>query len=216
MTSKSRKREVARSPEDKARKRDLILDATMKLVMERGYTKTTMTDVAREAGIGRGTVYWHFESKEDLAYALMHREIAKIEQGYGPVLEAPGSAMEKIEMFAMVSMHALHEAGAFFKPMVSIVAGGSPDLEMRLLALWKDMYARYNGIVEDLLEQGKREGDVRSDLDSHVAAAAIVGMIDAMYLQVMFELVDHDPERVGSACLSLVRDGWIPRDGGAS
>ena len=94
-----KKRHVARSVEDKAKKRDLILDAAMRLLSGRGYTKTTMSDVAAEAAVGRGTIYWHFSSKDDLFYCLLEREVGKFDVGFASVMdvEAPAQVEGKLK-----------------------------------------------------------------------------------------------------------------------
>ena len=46
--------------------RDRILDAAERLLARFGYKKTTMEDIAREAGLGKRTLYLHFASKEAL------------------------------------------------------------------------------------------------------------------------------------------------------
>jgi AcrR family transcriptional regulator len=53
--------------------RELILDAAERLLGHYGYKKTTMEDVAREAGIGKGTTYLHFPGKEEVALAVIDR-----------------------------------------------------------------------------------------------------------------------------------------------
>jgi AcrR family transcriptional regulator len=53
--------------------RDAILDAAERLLARFGYKKTTMDDLAREAGIGKGTTYLHFPSKEEVALCTIDR-----------------------------------------------------------------------------------------------------------------------------------------------
>ena len=48
---------------------DLILDAADRLLARYGYRKMTIDDVAKEVGIGKGTIYLHFKSKEEIALA---------------------------------------------------------------------------------------------------------------------------------------------------
>ena len=58
--------------EDRANR---ILDAAVKLIVHYGYDKTTVSDIAKEAGISKGAVYLHFESKDALFEALLIREM---------------------------------------------------------------------------------------------------------------------------------------------
>jgi AcrR family transcriptional regulator len=57
-----------------AEREDRILDAAAALVQRWGYRKTTIEDVARAAGVGKGTIYLHWKTREDLFIALLLRE----------------------------------------------------------------------------------------------------------------------------------------------
>jgi AcrR family transcriptional regulator len=59
--------------ETNASREDLILDAADRLLARYGYRKMTIDDLAREAGIGKGTVYLHFRSKEDVVLSHVDR-----------------------------------------------------------------------------------------------------------------------------------------------
>ena len=54
-----------------------ILDAAGKLIIQQGYDKTTMSDVADAVGLNRALIYAHFKSKDDLLEALIAREMRK-------------------------------------------------------------------------------------------------------------------------------------------
>src|SRR6266511_2178056 len=53
--------------------RDQILDAASRLIYLRGYHCTSLDDVLRESGVGKGNFYYYFRSKEDLGYAIIDR-----------------------------------------------------------------------------------------------------------------------------------------------
>ena len=58
--------------------KDAILDATDELLTRFGYRKMTIDDLAREVGIGKGTVYLHFPSKEEIALSHVDRIIERL------------------------------------------------------------------------------------------------------------------------------------------
>jgi AcrR family transcriptional regulator len=58
--------------------RDLILDATERLLGRLGYQKTTMEDIAREACIGKRTIYLHFAGKEEVALSSIDRIVERL------------------------------------------------------------------------------------------------------------------------------------------
>lgn len=59
---------------DNAERATRILDAAEKLIVRYGFDKTTVSDIAAEAGISKGAVYLHYRSKDDILHALILRE----------------------------------------------------------------------------------------------------------------------------------------------
>jgi AcrR family transcriptional regulator len=76
------KRNVASATqEDRSRRQeraDRILDAAAELILRWGYRKTTIDDIAKQAGVAKGTIYLHWKTREDLFLALMTREGLKV------------------------------------------------------------------------------------------------------------------------------------------
>lgn len=56
--------------------REAIVEAAIRLMHVHGYSSTTLDDVLRETGIGKGNFYYHFRSKEELGYEILERVIA--------------------------------------------------------------------------------------------------------------------------------------------
>src|SRR3982751_2316221 len=59
--------------------RDLILDAADRLLARYGYRKMTIDDLAAEVGIGKGSIYLHFRSKEEVVYSHIDRVIVRFD-----------------------------------------------------------------------------------------------------------------------------------------
>src|SRR5215467_428905 len=59
--------------EERQQREERILDAAAALLMRWGYRKTTIDDVAREAGVGKGTIYLHWKDKNELFLAVILR-----------------------------------------------------------------------------------------------------------------------------------------------
>ena len=57
---------------------DRILDAAGESMLRWGYNKTTIDDIARQAGVAKGTIYLHWKTREDLFTALMKREYIRL------------------------------------------------------------------------------------------------------------------------------------------
>jgi|GEM_PF-53201 len=63
--------QMRRTKEDAEKTRQTVLEAALKLFSRDGYSLTTLSRIAKEAGCSRGPIYWHFESKDDLYEAVL-------------------------------------------------------------------------------------------------------------------------------------------------
>lgn len=76
--------------------RDAILDATDRLLAHYGYKKMTIDDLAREVGIGKGSVYLHFSSKEEIALSHIDRMIERLKTNLVASAEKPAPAEARL------------------------------------------------------------------------------------------------------------------------
>lgn len=81
-----------RTKEEAEQTRSRILEAALNIFYRKGYSHTTFVDIAREIGLTKGAVYWHFKSKPDLLVAMIAHERGK----HLPALDAtqPSSLLE--------------------------------------------------------------------------------------------------------------------------
>ena len=172
-----------------------------------------MSLIAREAGVGRGTLYWHFDSKDELFTGLLHREMGRILESMPALLATDMPPVEKLEALVGGFFESYDQFPNLSHAFLSIFMGVHDETRDRMVAVLADAYGRFNGLLADLLEQGKRLGQARPELDSPIAAAAAVVLMDAMYLQVAFGLVDNDPARLASSILDLLGRGYRRPEG---
>lgn len=76
--------------------RDAILDATDVLLARYGYKKMSIQDLADEVGIGKGSIYLHFSSKEEIALSQIDRIIERLKKKLIDVAERRSSAADRL------------------------------------------------------------------------------------------------------------------------
>src|SRR5437879_9787439 len=81
--------------------REAILEAASRLIHVHGYNHTSLDDVLRESGVGKGNFYYHFKSKEDLGYAILDQIIGSfLERTLEPCFaDGDGLALAQIRCF---------------------------------------------------------------------------------------------------------------------
>lgn len=126
--------------------RDAILDATDRLLTRNGYKKMTIDDLAQEVGIGKGSVYLHFKSKEDIALSHVDRIIERLKNSLQAIAEKPQDPKERLRemivervLFRFDSVQhytlSLNEMLAVVRPRLLELRKRHFDEEARLFAL---------------------------------------------------------------------------------
>ena len=146
-------RDVKRQPrKDAAANRERVLDAATVLVRRDG-EKVPMAQIAEHAGVGVGTVYRHFATREDLLGELVYRSFGIAVENSRAAAAYPGSALEGIRTFFLAT---LRDRERFVLPL----HGGPPVFTAATLRRQKDVRT----ILGGLLERGKAAGELRPDL----------------------------------------------------
>ena len=144
-----------RAPRAEA-KREAILAASVTLFGRYGYRRTSMEEIAREAGIAKGTVYLYFPTKEALFRALSQQTLDRALADAGHAAAAPGTLIERL-------YGVLEAKYGYFHGVVhsSPHAGELIDSKNRLSA---DVFARgdraYLRLLARLLTGAERSGEL--------------------------------------------------------
>ncbi|WP_405896520.1 TetR/AcrR family transcriptional regulator [Streptomyces sp. NBC_00727] len=80
---------------------DRLIEATRELLWERGYVGTSPKAIQQHAEVGQGSMYHHFTGKPDLALTAIRRTADEMREAAGGVLDAPGSAYERISAYLL-------------------------------------------------------------------------------------------------------------------
>ena len=135
--------------------RDLILDAVDVLLAKYGYKKMTMEDVARQVGIGKGTIYLHFPGKEELVLSHIDRIAERLVGRLKEIAGSPDSASARIRK--MLATRVLFRFDSVFhysqnlNDLLSSVRTG-------LLARREMHFKKEAGVFEEVLREGARLG----------------------------------------------------------
>ena len=90
---------MRRTKEDAEKTRQTVLEAALKLFSRDGYSLTTLSRIAKEAGCSRGPIYWHFENKDDLYEAVMAYSSEPLEALVAECASMRDTPIEAMDLF---------------------------------------------------------------------------------------------------------------------
>jgi AcrR family transcriptional regulator len=154
----------------------LILQAAEEVLMEKGYHETSIDEIAARVGIAKGTVYLHFQSKEDLVIAIFEREMQQLLQYIDSNMDTQLSAREKIEAIFDL-MH-----GGMMSKRMQLLFSISNNAGLRHLLVEKkgclrEIWDQLSARLSSLFEEGKAEGMFDSTLPTMVMVSAFYSLL---------------------------------------
>lgn len=152
-------------------KKDLILDTMQKLISEKSSQAISVSDIAREAGIGKGSIYYYFKSKEEILEAV-------IERTYSKAIEESERLLKVSHLDALTKMEIIFRACRDSSSEL-LRQESSTFLEMQQSALVHQQYIRIiikklRPILADIIRQGNQEGTMYCESPDEVAEIALL------------------------------------------
>ncbi len=138
---------------------EAILDATNRLLADKGFEAMSMDDIATDVGIAKGSLYKHFESKEALAAAVMVRLLRQTEEALA-ALPAGQPALARLEALLRWTLGQRLAGGVPHLPSTS------PSLQQSLLANrdYMDRVLTLSERIGELIQQARADGALRASL----------------------------------------------------
>lgn len=185
---------------DVARNRGRILEAARALFDERGVVSVTMEEIARAAGVGKGTLYRRFPHKGLLCHALLDEPAREFQAetleslgrtGIGPA-EKLGLLLDRLVRFTEANLDLLY--------------GGHETLDgaERLAHFAHPSYGWLRGTVLGLLRSAQRGGEVDEDLDAEYLADALLAPLGVDLFYHQRRVLGLSVERISAGLRSLI------------
>jgi AcrR family transcriptional regulator len=187
----------------KKEKREQIIQAAAKVFARKGFAGTLIADMALEAGIGKGTIYEYFDSKEDLFFAVFEWFVQQSSAEAKIGISVLGkSASERLWALSEALLcYWFERRDLFTLTMEFWSASASSQMRQRFKSAFREAYQDFRSVVAGLLQEGIHRGEFRPEVEVESVAAALVGTWDALLLQAWFD-EGFDP-------ISTARSFWI-------
>ena len=197
------------SQQGEARKAQIIA-AAARVFAQKGFSGAVIAEIAAEAGIGKGTVYEYFNSKEDLFFAVFQWLSRKIASAATVKISAlGGSASQRLMALNESVVNSILNMMDMFSLVLEFwAASSSAIMRQRFKAAFKQTYRDFRSIVSSVIRDGMESGEFSSNVNPESLAAALVGAWDALFLQAWFDEA-FDPLVTAQDFMALVIQGLM-------
>lgn len=163
-------------------RRTNILAAATNIFSKYGFHGAKMEDIAREAKIGKGTIYGYFDSKESLFCQMIKYGVEEYQEGLAEVFNIDGDFEEKL--YKMCEFH-----GGYIKKYIGLTQVIIMERQVFPKELMKEIIGENDklfNIVKNAVIRAQTAGDLRESLDPKLATMIISGSINQFYGQKIF------------------------------
>lgn len=188
-------------PDVSAERKPQILQAAARVFMRKGIDAARMEDVAHEAGLSVGGIYWYFKSKEALVLALMETVMNQDLIGLREQLLAPGTMRERLRGYVQTSLAAARDSLPLTYEIYSL-AGRDAMVRAHL----KSYFTAYRQALVALIEQGIARGELRPQ-DPTNAALALSALYEGFLELSLLDSTSFDPTAALLAGIDLMMEG---------
>jgi len=185
-------------------RKERILETAGRLFMSYGFKRVSMDEIARGAGVGKGTVYQLFESKEELMLSVVDYFSVKVASAAAEILsDGTLPPIVKLQEFLKVVSSRL---SALRTEALSELEVNFPTAYIKIQQKRQQIIF---GNLTDLLRQGKQAGVYDPELDEILAAHVVIGAIDHISNPEVLRSFRCLPEQLFQNILLIILKGCI-------
>jgi AcrR family transcriptional regulator len=189
--------EVATKPPSDKRLR--LVEAACAVFAEKGYASTRVAEIAERAGVGKGTVYEYFSSKEELLFAVFESINTDISSRMNDALAAGGSAEEQLHNVLRLGAEVISEQVDLQPVILDFwAASRGKDFEKTYRRAVVASYTFFRNLVADFIRGGQKRGEFKASVNAEALAAVVVATVDGLGIQLSFDR-SIDPHAITGA-----------------
>ena len=151
-----------------------ILEAAVRVFAELGFYQSTISQIAREAGVADGTIYLYFKNKDDILVQFFSYKAKQVFDLFREEVSNADNAVEKLRNLVRRHLEEFQRD----KNMAIVYQAETHQNSRSAEPQIREMSKMYLDIVSEIVEQGQADGSMRKDLYLSLVKRFIVGAVD--------------------------------------
>jgi TetR/AcrR family transcriptional repressor of nem operon len=163
--------------------RDQIIEAASRLIHVRGFNKTSVDDILRESGVGKGNFYYYFKSKDELGFAILDQSLERFGKDLiEKTLTPDKDPWQQILDFLDYLVEGARRRGCTGGCILGNLAVEMSDIHEEFRQRLNKAFGRVRSRIEGTLTQAKVQGTLRADADIPRLAHFIVAGFEGAFM----------------------------------
>lgn len=174
---------MRRTKEAAENTRKRIMEGALDLFIEKGFSNTSLTEIAHCLGITKGVVYWHFKNKEDILLQIVKRHCeAKIQEAVNALSDPMPE--QTLYSFYKKSLNCFTSDERFIRVynLLSQNHSWPEDIRNRVFDMLHDAGLKERGIVTAHIKKAQEAGAIRGDIEAEKIAVVITSVFNGLYM----------------------------------
>ncbi|MFZ7126564.1 MAG: TetR/AcrR family transcriptional regulator [Desulfobacterales bacterium] len=151
-----------------------ILESAVKVFAEKGYHESTISQIAREAGVADGTIYLYFKSKDDILVHFFNFKTRQVFDGFREEVARADTTIDKLRNLIRRHLEEF-QRDRFMAVLYQAETHRTHRLAEEQI---REMSKMYHDLVSEIIEIGQQEGAIRKDLYVGLVKRMIIGSVD--------------------------------------
>ena len=191
--------------QEKEGKRQKIMQSAIKVFSRKGYSPAALDEVAKGAGIAKGTLYLYFHNKEDLFHSTIIHVIDNLSLILQDKIDETAPPLKILENLAFYQLQYFSQNRDFFGLMQTIL---NDSMLVNHKKLFKTLIKKKNELIDyesKIVERGKKEGIIRKDIETLDMVNSFDGMVSATIEHAVHFKNDNTNVDVNSRIRSIMK-----------
>jgi len=184
-------------------KRQNIIDASVRVFARQGFFQSTISQIAREAGVAGGTIYLYFKNKEDILIQIFDLKTRQVFEKFKEEVDKAGSSLDKLKNLIRRHLEEFQQD----REMAILYQAETHRQGRPFEAHIKKMSEMYLDIVSEIVEQGQQEGVIRKDLYVSLVKRFILGGVDEVINTWLHSKKEYDLTSMADPLVDLFING---------
>jgi AcrR family transcriptional regulator len=161
----------------KFKKRDLILQEASRLFTDKGFSATSLEDIARAVGIKRESLYYYYPGRYDLLYDIIEPQIVHVTANFEAIVTQDADFEQTVRHG--ISNHLEHFNSSYLHMAMAVRKDSTDHVQQKFIHL-RSMFKAYENIWIELIAKARADGDITAEMSPKMMAYSLLGLCNSL------------------------------------